>query len=671
MSEQLELLNERYELARLRIEQIVGEESVDDKYRPFFVTVASFIKKAIEVYEADSYEGYEEANKELYQDILPENYGNSYANPTYAKECLGEEFGVFMAAIYTEIRGMIVYAYEKEVEGLTILAELFLQIYHCFEETIPNYEELKEIFYWYASDYAEIFLAKRVKEQILPEYTFATDIIMNSDLSDTSYLYLYGEYISDNEIKTVKHINSLSSEMLDKMAEVYTEGYRRGFINGNKDLSKKSVVNIRYPLGFERVVKKAIENFKKMGLCPTVFRSAISILTRKQHLKIGYCGAIANKQYEYDHKDDQALILDKRLVERKLEVCKMTYEEYKTEARRFAGPAVIEIFGEEPFSPEQKGEALYLNDKQKKLELLYDNKSAIMTNEYIKGEERSFTIIAYPTPEIGNEYEEIFDEIIKINTLDADLYECVQQKLIDTLDTGEYVHVLGKDGNRTDLKISLYKLENPREESIFENCVADVNIPVGEVFTSPVLKGTTGTLHVSKVYLRELQYLELEFVFKDGMVVDYSCANFDTKEQGKRYIEENILMNHETLPMGEFAIGTNTTAYVVAKKYQIEDKMPILIAEKMGPHFALGDTCFKWSEENKVYNRDGKEIMAKHNEVSRETYFNCHTDITIPYEELDKISVVTSGGEEILLLEDCRFVLPGCEILNEPLNTDK
>ena len=27
------------------------------------------------------------------------------------------------------------------------------------------------------------------------------------------------------------------------------------------------------------------------------------------------------------------------------------------------------------------------------------------------------------------------------------------------------------------------------KESLFENCVADVNIPVGEVFTSPVLKG--------------------------------------------------------------------------------------------------------------------------------------------------------------------------------------
>ena len=125
--------------------------------------------------------------------------------------------------------------------------------------------------------------------------------------------------------------------------------------------------------------------------------------------------------------------------------------------------------------------------------------------------------------------------------------------------------------------------------------------------------------------------------------------------------------------MGEFAIGTNTTAYVVGKKYQIEDKLPILIAEKTGPHFALGDTCYSWSEENKVYNRDGKEIVAKDNSISilrkedvSKAYFHCHTDITIPYDELAEISVVQSDGTKTTILKDGRFVLEGTEPLNEP-----
>ena len=80
---------------------------------------------------------------------------------------------------------------------------------------------------------------------------------------------------------------------------------------------------------------------------------------------------------------------------------------------------------------------------------------------------------------------------------------------------------LGKDENKTDLKVQLYRLSNPDKETIFENCVADVNIPVGEVFTSPVLEGTNGTLHVSKVYLNELLYKNLAMEFVDDYRPSY------------------------------------------------------------------------------------------------------------------------------------------------------
>ena len=83
------------------------------------------------------------------------------------------------------------------------------------------------------------------------------------------------------------------------MADVYTEGYRIGFINTGKDLSKKKVVNIRYSLGFEKVVRLAIENFKKMGLKPVIYRAAASVITKREHHKIGYYGCIANQQLSY------------------------------------------------------------------------------------------------------------------------------------------------------------------------------------------------------------------------------------------------------------------------------------------------------------------------------------------------------------------------------------
>jgi hypothetical protein len=111
----------------------------------------------------------------------------------------------------------------------------------------------------------------------------------------------------------------------------------------------------------------------------------------------------------------------------------------------------------------------------------------------------------------------------------------------------------------------------------------------------------------------------------------------------------------------------------MANKYDIVYKLPILIVEKMGPHFAIGDTCYSRSEDNVVYNPNGKEIISRDNEISlkRKTepenaYFNCHTDITIPYDEIGSISAVYADGSEIKIIENARFVLDGCEELNKP-----
>ena len=66
-----------------------------------------------------------------------------------------------------------------------------------------------------------------------------------------------------NERETAAYLNSLSQEKIDKMADTFSEGYRIGFVNTGKDLSKKSVVNIYYAMGFERIVKKPLRILPK------------------------------------------------------------------------------------------------------------------------------------------------------------------------------------------------------------------------------------------------------------------------------------------------------------------------------------------------------------------------------------------------------------------------
>lgn len=80
------------------------------------------------------------------------------------------------------------------------------------------------------------------------------------------------------------------------MADVYSEGLRLYFVQSRKDLSKKKTVNVRFVIGFERMIRKAVENFRAMGLEPVIYRAAPGVRP------VGYCGGIPNKQFAYDHR---------------------------------------------------------------------------------------------------------------------------------------------------------------------------------------------------------------------------------------------------------------------------------------------------------------------------------------------------------------------------------
>ena len=676
-----ETIEERYGLVAERVEEISKDALVPDLYKEYFSEAAAYLKKTMELckmakdgtLQQRSLEICKADQEQLYHHMLPGFYEESYANPAYAVAVFGEKEGELLSFLRAELDVAITYAFEGKLAELTLLLELFVQVYNCFEE--EDLQEAKQTIYWYFHDYSEVFVENQIREMIDPVDSMYKNIIMKSDLSDLSYLYQYGFYIGENELGIAAFLNELSEEEIQSMADTYTEGYRIGFEITGKDIKKKKTVQIHYQVGFERMIRAAIRNFEKIGLQATISREPSSSFNNRGGSKRGAYATSVNRQYDFDHKEDKAFYFDKAFVERRLEVLRTVFEQHKIQAAEHGGPAVLEVFGEEPVSTEKKDAAIHYHDRQQELVVYNASMSGQITNEYIKGEERSFTIIAYPIPEIGDQFKEIFAETVVINTLDYAKYQKMQQCIIDVLDTGTKVHITGRGGNRTDLTVALHPLTDPDKQTIFENCVADVNIPVGEVFTSPVLQKTEGKLHVTQVYLGEFLFKNLELDFENGRITAYSCTNFDSEDENRKYIEDNILFHHKTLPMGEFAIGTNTTAYRMARKYQIADKLPILIAEKTGPHFAVGDTCYTYDEDNMTYNPDGKAIIARDNEISirrkediSKAYFNCHTDITIPYDELGAITVVRADGTTTDIIRNGRFVVPGTEPLNEPLD---
>lgn len=697
LQEENDAVRERFELSMERIRSMETEE-MRLPYGSYFKKTAAFIGQIDDLmrrrtgcgnpgglemetaWDCLSLEQLQAENRALYEDILPGHYDRSFANPDYAVNMLGDGMGQLLAFLYTEIRSDIVYAFEMRMTHITILSELFLEIYNLFSlaweegRDAPEQQAVKDSLYWFVSDYTDLTVTWRIREGLDSRLTFASDIIMDSSLDDLRYLYRYGEYISESELKLASFMNSLPQETIDRMADTYTEGYRKGFDVMGRDLKKKKTVVVEYQLGFERMIRKAVENFRGMGLEVIFYRAAVESVNRRPGGRRGYYGTAANRQYDYDHRYDSALYMGNGFKERKLAVLKAAYEELREEASWCAGPAVAETFGEDGFTPINKNTALSLNSHQEELTVAYANESRQIVNQYMPGDETSFTIIAFPRPEIGPDFEEIFTETIRINTLDYGKYQRIQQCIINALDEACYVTITGRDDNETSMKVMLHPLKDRNQETNFENCVSDVNIPLGEVFTSPLLTGTEGLLHVSSVYVGDYQFKDLRMKFEDGRVTDYSCGNFQAEAQGRALVKQVIMHSHEWLPLGEFAIGTNTAAYAMAQKYDIGSKLPILIAEKMGPHFAVGDTCYSFAEDSPMYNPDGKEVIARDNEISllrrediSKAYFSCHTDITVPYSELGDITAVGADGREVYIIRQGRFVLEGTEELNDAL----
>ena len=147
-----ETLRERQQLAYERIRQIAADPEINGAVGDYFQKTGKFallILKARELAEEDyfakvSVDELKAWNEKLYEDIAGNAYETSYANPAYAVAELGEEYGNVLSFVYTELRGMIVYAFEKRDEELLIHLELFLLIHSEFAEgDLPTKRQLE------------------------------------------------------------------------------------------------------------------------------------------------------------------------------------------------------------------------------------------------------------------------------------------------------------------------------------------------------------------------------------------------------------------------------------------------------------------------------------------------------------------------------------------------
>ncbi|NLP04688.1 aminopeptidase [Candidatus Fermentibacteria bacterium] len=636
----------------------------DDRWSAFLRDSAGMIlalfdaeaRSAPDYFESAPIEAIASDNVALFARLEPGRYPESFLHPSVAVACAGKPLGQLMAAWMYNLQRSVHLAYQHE---LGLLAMLF-QPLSVLESTRPC-DGAAEALTTCMKSFALASIARHTRKSLDSGFGFFRDIVEKAVPGDSRRLYRYGCRIGDAELEQAGFIDDLPSDRIGLIARTMIDAYLLGFETEGKDISGKSTVSVGIPIGYEAVGRALFDGLERCGLHP-LMPSAET--------------APVNRQAAYDHRFDWALTLDEESCTARTGIYRTVCEETRGEAVKRSGWLGIQTFGEEPFTPVPCPDAVSPSPESMRLFRELNMKMSRISNGIVPRSELSFTGMAFPSPATRGDFAEIFMDTLHMNTLSNDVYAPVQKAIIDALDQSECVRVRGAAGNDTDMTIRLHHLDDPSRQTNFLNCLATVNIPLGEVFTSPLLEGTGGTLHVEEAFLSGLLFRDLRLVFEDGYIKSHSCANFDDPELCRKYIRENLLMPHDTLPLGEFAIGTNTWAYRMARRHGILDLLPVLIIEKMGPHFAIGDTCFSWEEDHPVKNvLDGKEVVARENERTRlrtmnpaEAYTSRHTDITIPYSSLGSISAVRAEGTEIFVIRDGRFVLCGTEMLNEALD---
>ena len=220
-----ETIEERYGLVAERVEEISKDALVPDLYKEYFSEAAAYLKKTMELcqmakdgtLQQRSLEICKADQEQLYHHMLPGFYEESYANPAYAVAVFGEKEGELLSFLRAELDVAITYAFEGKLAELTLLLELFVQVYNCFEE--EDLQEAKQTIYWYFHDYSEVFVENQIREMIDPVDSMYKNIIMKSDLSDLSYLYQYGFYIGENELGIAAFLNELSENQINYLKQ--------------------------------------------------------------------------------------------------------------------------------------------------------------------------------------------------------------------------------------------------------------------------------------------------------------------------------------------------------------------------------------------------------------------------------------------------------------------
>lgn len=233
-------------------------------------------------------------------------------------------------------------------------------------------------------------------------------------------------------------------------------------------------------------------------------------------------------------------------------------------------------------------------------------------------------VMRYPSPANAQSarmsFEKYEDLVFNATSFDYSTMKGAMQKLKDMMDKTDKVRLVGPN---TDLAFSIKDIP-----AIV--CAGEMNLPDGEVYTSPVKDSVNGVLTYNTTSLYNGTLFEnVSFTFKDGKIVEATAL------QGGDKLDAILNTDEGARFIGEFAIGVNP---------MISDAVGnILFDEKI-------HGSFHFTPGNAYEDADNTNRSAVHWDL-----------VCIQRPEY-------GGGEmyfdDVLVRKDGRFVVPELECLN-------
>ena len=617
-------------------------------------------KTTPEYYQTASLRELQEDQRRLWEDIQPEAYKTSYTNPVYSSSLFGRELGPVLAMTAAYFREGIADVAAHRRFMLDARLKFYFSLTTAMTRGQVRAQNIQSLLTRQRKETMAETLGLCLHERYDAAREGLLEIIESEDLEQPYYLYMLGVPVSEGALRLRSFVQSLPESALEEQAQILVRGVKDGFARRGIDVRRKNTVALCYPLGMEALVKRIAALLRQETELEPFIREI--------------CFQSVNPGYDADHRLDEVLCIDEAYADKKMQLAEKLKENNLNLLEGCAGEIRIQLFGEE--EPKQEGAGMDPTQEQLLLESKFSAQYGCLTRGAVE-EKGVQTVMFLPSPDLGDRFEEIFREMLRLNSMDAARCVRVQQSLIRSLDRGTSVLIKGDGRNETLLTVGLEPLSNPKKQTSFYNAASETAIPFGDVSTCPRLQGTEGLLHLEEAWVQGVRYQDLKITFEDGYIKDYGCSNFEDPEEGRRFVYENLLKPADTLPVSGFSIGTNTEAFCMAHQHGIMDRLSAPLLKKMGLQITVGNEGLGTEKASPLYNSDKREMIARGHALGQERTASAGGEgsalpvsgtkaFTLPFDVLGRVTI--QSPETMLdVIREGRFVLLGTDILNEPM----